>query len=74
MSAIDTLTEPDVMHLDDPVWRAVVDSGVDPRRLILAMTRVDWPGLMNEALPSDRSLQKSLRHLAESLEGVGRSC
>lgn len=53
----------------DPAWVAVVSSlasaGVDGRRVILALTLVDWPSLMLEPLPPDRELRARLGSILE---------
>lgn len=73
MSRLDTLTDRDIEHLDNPVWRDIIGSGIDPRRLVLAMSRIDWPTVLHEPLPPDSDLQKSLAMFREALAVAGES-
>lgn len=73
MSRLDTLTERDIEHLADPAWRAILATGIDPRRLTLAMTRTDWPTLNNEPLPPDADLQRSLGMIRELMKTESES-
>lgn len=66
MSALDNLTEADVKHLDDPMWREIVRclGDIPGRRIAWMLMLTNVPlALKSPAIPSDHDILRTLENI-----------